>query len=440
MASISTYITNFSVSGIKNLKEKVSLQFYKKTLDKKINLQNTNIKAIYGCNGAGKSAIIHALKIYTDIIKNKEFLYKNETTIRLNELINKETKKLVLDVNFLVYDKQTLEIKGNFLHEISIYEEGGSYYVDDEILRKINSQSETLIFWSQRGRIIQSSFTDELNERTKNILIKRSVVDIFLNELENVKLIDDKDVFEKIFYFYANALNILIMTDEEDDHLYYIMNVIENRKKSDFRLLNTNVGKSQGFNPEAIKPSSITSYRVRYEDFEDFSEFLLDLEKFIKIFKKNLVRIIPDKKDNGDHFIVEPYFDYGNYRIHLEFESAGIKKLVNVYQILKAKQQGMIIAIDEFDSKINDVYLTVLLEYFVDNPKGQLLFTTHNTSPMEILRKCNHSIDFLSEKGKVTSWVKNGNYVPANLYKKGFIDGLPFNIFSFDFNDVLDEN
>ncbi len=71
MVSISTYITNFSVGGIKNLKEKVSLQFYKKTLDKKINLQNTNIKAIYGCNGAWKSAVIHALKIYTDTIKHK---------------------------------------------------------------------------------------------------------------------------------------------------------------------------------------------------------------------------------------------------------------------------------------------------------------------------------------------------------------------------------
>jgi hypothetical protein len=30
--------------------------------------------------------------------------------------------------------------------------------------------------------------------------------------------------------------------------------------------------------------------------------------------------------------------------------------------------------------------------------------------------------------GKLTSWTQIGNYSPAKLYKKGMVQGLPFNV------------
>ena len=52
---------------------------------------------------------------------------------------------------------------------------------------------------------------------------------------------------------------------------------------------------------------------------------------------------------------------------------------------------------------------------------------------MEILKKRNYSIDFLSDDSQITSWTKNGNYSVSKLYKEGMIDNSPFNIKDFDF-------
>lgn len=58
------YLLNISVSGIKNIKEEVRLDFYKKTVDKDFNPDKYRIKAIYGENGSGKSAMITIIIVY----------------------------------------------------------------------------------------------------------------------------------------------------------------------------------------------------------------------------------------------------------------------------------------------------------------------------------------------------------------------------------------
>ena len=62
------YLLNITVSGIKCIEEEVRLDFYKKIVDKKFDPDKYRIKAIYGENGSGKSAIITAIKIFQDII------------------------------------------------------------------------------------------------------------------------------------------------------------------------------------------------------------------------------------------------------------------------------------------------------------------------------------------------------------------------------------
>lgn len=44
-----------------------------------------------------------------------------------------------------------------------------------------------------------------------------------------------------------------------------------------------------------------------------------------------------------------------------EFESSGIKKLMNLFYYLDAASDGFIVFIDELDSEINDVYLDKII-------------------------------------------------------------------------------
>ena len=61
------YLLNFTVSGVKCIKEEVRLDFYKKTVDKNFDPEKYRVKAVYGENGSGKSALITAVKIFQDV-------------------------------------------------------------------------------------------------------------------------------------------------------------------------------------------------------------------------------------------------------------------------------------------------------------------------------------------------------------------------------------
>ena len=95
------YLLNITVSGIKCIEEEVRLDFYKKIVDKKFDPDKYRIKAIYGENGSGKSAIITAIKIFQDIICNSQYLSESKNQKLLDELINKKTHCYVFKCEFL---------------------------------------------------------------------------------------------------------------------------------------------------------------------------------------------------------------------------------------------------------------------------------------------------------------------------------------------------
>ena len=160
---------------------------------------------------------------------------------------------------------------------------------------------------------------------------------------------------------------------------------------------------------------------------------------FIRIFKPSLKEIIIDKKINGDKYLCRKILKYNNFEIDIEFESAGIKKLVKLYTILKQCSNGQIAFIDEMDANLHDVYFSKMIEFFKIDGKGQLCFTTHNLEPINILKDNNYSLDFLSNDSRLFSWKKNGNKSPLNNYINGLIPYSPFLVESFDFDILLDE-
>ena len=62
------YLLNVEISGVKSIKNKVKLDFYKKTVDKNFDSSQYRVKAIYGENGAGKSALVTAIQIYRELM------------------------------------------------------------------------------------------------------------------------------------------------------------------------------------------------------------------------------------------------------------------------------------------------------------------------------------------------------------------------------------
>lgn len=155
---------------------------------------------------------------------------------------------------------------------------------------------------------------------------------------------------------------------------------------------------------------------VHQDDINHYEAMILRLTQFIQLFKPNLSKILFDIKREGVFYRIDKIIVYGETQFDFEFESARIKKLVRLFELLEILvHKQSIVFIDELDSNINNVYLIKLVDFIQNYAKGQFVFTTHNVSPMNLLKKNKYSLDFMTIGGECVSYVRNGNYSPVNV-------------------------
>jgi hypothetical protein len=79
----------------------------------------------------------------------------------------------------------------------------------------------------------------------------------------------------------------------------------------------------------------------------------------------------------------------GDQKIPIRYESEGIKKIICILPIFIGafSDPSMTIAVDELDAGIFEYLLGEILRVFQDYGKGQLLFTSHNMRPLELLNQ-----------------------------------------------------
>lgn len=73
----------------------------------------------------------------------------------------------------------------------------------------------------------------------------------------------------------------------------------------------------------------------------------------------------------------------------LRYESDGVKKIISILQLFSEafNDRSMTIAIDEFDAGVFEYLLGEMLTIFEEYGKGQLIFTSHNLRPLEVINK-----------------------------------------------------
>ena len=115
-------------------------------------------------------------------------------------------------------------------------------------------------------------------------------------------------------------------------------------------------------NNDILNEISITRNLISKEKYAQFEKTIPRLYEFLHIFKSDLQAIEIDRKENQDFFVCDLVMVYDSYKIHAEYKSTGIKKLVRLFAYLNEMVRGRIVFIDEFDSNLHDVYLCALLK------------------------------------------------------------------------------
>ena len=432
---IPVYLLSLTMSGIKNIDKDITLNFYKKTINKDFDPEQYKVKAIYGENGSGKTAVVLGVQLLKDILLENNYLGDSANQKYLDEIINKKTKRFHIESEFLCRFNNNFNI---YKYSFSLVKnEIGKYVIAQEnlyIKSSLYATSKYKMLFEIADNEIRigneySYLFDTIRLATANLLGNMSLIDIMTGKLGDF----GKEVFiTHLAYLHLFATLLITSIDDTERH-----NKIQLRES---------VVISDVFEGRADLKGNVTpridwiignNRLVLKDNISDYETEVGKLKRFIKLFKHDLVDIEIDKKENNEVFDCSLIMVYDGYKVHVDFESTGIKKLIALFDYLSFAMDGKIVFIDEMDSNINDVYLCKIVEFFKLYGKGQLCFTTHSTSPMEVLKDSKNSIDFLSSDSRIVPWKKNGNYTPESLYRKGMIEYLPFNIEAEDFLGIL---
>ena len=445
------YLVNYSVKGIKTLDKLISLSFYKKVITKELDTQEYNIKGIYGMNGSGKSGIVTSVEILRNLLVDSGYLNNPIAQKNLDAIINKTLGELFIESDYIVKSEKKMSL---FRYSVTLTKDiTGKYVISHEKLSVRNALSKNermnTVFEVCNGEITalfksEDAFSKTLIIKTMNLLPMSSMCALFYGKVLLSVLgyneIKDKPLFIDMCKLYAFGKKLYVYLDESDNHKGYVaQNILgcstdEEKRLDEMHSLTINLMQMDN---HCLNVIAAVGNIVSKNNYPKFEKIVDKLYEFIHIFKADLQGIEIDKKENHELWVCDLVMNYGEDKIHAEYESTGIKKLIQLFAYLKEMAQGGIVFIDEFDSNLHDVYLCALLEYLMEYGEGQLCFTTHNVGPMDVLKRRKKSIDFLSEDHNIYAWTKCGHYSPSNLYRNGMIEGSPFNVDSLDFIGVF---
>ena len=424
------YLLEFRLKGIKNIEKEIAINFYKQDI-RKFNRDNYNVKGIFGRNGIGKTAIIKGIEILRNIVLDNDYLILKNSL--LNEMINKKLKKCHLSTEFLVVDEE--KRKHIFEHSIDLKLENGKIIITKEIINKKKLDrkeiSRTLII--ENGEINKSKSNyfkklDGIEKLSMNLLDRKSIVKLLVNDIvKGRKNRLESEKFEFI-YLYVLYSKINVFTHLEDSHYKMVSVNFENQNWLDKIYIDY-------INQEGKKRNILLKTK---EEINFLKKSLKRKEKFLKLFNPEIEKIEFEKKDFDEkYYEIEYIFCYKEYKINFEYESMGMKSLFRLFDVLDTVNNGGIVFVDEIDMSIHDLYLNRLIEFFAENGKGQFVFTAHNTSILDTLKKYKNSIDFVTEYQEIKPWIKNGNYSPRKQYLEGMLPNMPYNIEYYDFFEIF---
>ena len=376
----------------------------------------SDILGLYGQNGSGKSALIEAIRIMQFALSGRRI------PSMFSDFISVETKKSDLEFHFdmqwpngqiaeVVYKLSlTLsESDDDEEHDYSKDEPTNPYRKEFEKY-KIQISSENLSFKtiapekSNKKAIFDTSSSRTPYKYTpslKNIL-NEEVWKTLVPELEvkkriaatesrsaifsSLKLFSDKGNQNAIEYMITNELNL---------YSTGYLTVIGTRSYGIVQLGGLPLFDGTGgyslpisYDGVALPKDVVPQFK---KDIESLNSVIGTIIPGTKISVKELGPMVFKNKEGIQVVLICTHEkeDGSIISIPVHYESDGIKRIISfLFALINAfNQKSFTLVIDEIDSGIFEYLLGELLQAFEESGRGQLIFTSHNLRPLEVISK-----------------------------------------------------
>ena len=386
----------------------------------------SDVLGIYGQNGSGKTALIHAIAILKSALDGKpvgrdaayyiaqgkpcsvlsavfslqrgrrSYRLEYEAVLKRGETSSEEVDS-VMGCTGELPGQTAGRVVGIIAGESLKYSEAegenwksrktlGEWRQDGELL----SPKKSLSILSETG----SSAIDDLR-LAKKLSLRQGTSFLFSEDMERVVMrLDESNPFRQI---------LPSLREYAHQNLYII-------GSGGWGAISLNKGLPFHFRveepmvPGSGKNISMGAVLFRLDSPTVFpNDFCPLLEKAIISLNEILFQIVPGMRlklrrlgtqilsDGREAVVTEPVTtrEGTGQQIPLRYESEGIKKIISMLGMYMAAYRSPVItlAIDELDAGIHEYLLGELLAIFQEGGKGQLIFTSHNLRPLERLDK-----------------------------------------------------
>lgn len=383
--------------------------FTKKDGWTKYNLDSSDVIGIYGQNGSGKTSIIQALILLRMAVLGDKFSLPSKEFQKyiLEDYITKGKDNIKLISRFLISDGNESKIIEYVLSFIlkqtsdSSVNQRNLVFLDAEEINILNtdlSSTDLSLKYSQNSKQIFEpiSLYNQIIESKPELAVTFQVCKV-LSEKEcssylfnpEMQKIYQSSMFSEIYSYlkcfrkYINDDFCIITKDFMDltsqNLLPLALQSDESRVGSFINFIGISLRGAQ-----FIEQKKLHIYKALIEELNTvINSIIPDMQLEMKTLRSEL----SNNNQTGD--VIEVVSIRNGQEIPLHYESEGIKKLLTILNLLiyMHNNPNVFVAIDELDASIFEYLLGEILSMLTESGKGQLIFTSHNLYPLELLEK-----------------------------------------------------
>lgn len=359
-------------------------------------LMRSEILGIYGQNGSGKTSFVDAMWIVKHLISGQElpknagdYIFEKEETATIKLGFDMSQENHIYQIFYEVEIERTNENKARVIKEYLAYKEfsEGDWTSKAGIIDYQLENKEYMFKPVKNYRLLTSKNADVQIDLgvAKKMSEKNSTSFIFGAELEEI--IRKSDGFKSYtdiilaMKHYAK-LNLFIIKNRHSGMIN--MNLLI---PFSFRLLDEKKVTQGDLAIGLLKPSVVPEevYNVVVKIIDQMNIVLETIVPGLNIGLKNHGKQLTD--DGSEGIRIELISIREDIRVPLKYESDGIKKIISILSTLITmfNNPTVCMVVDELDAGIFEYLLGEILQIISENGKGQLIFTSHNLRPLEML-------------------------------------------------------
>lgn len=386
------------------------------------------IIGIYGQNGSGKTALVDAMSILKYVLLGKslpentyDYILQTSSSSELKFIfyIEQEKEKYLVFYDFELSKTKNESVKitrenlsykkyreGTWKSKSGIIDYDVRY---KDVVFKPLKNFKMLIVNDEQNKI-ELSVSKKLSERNLNSFIFSAETEEIINKCE--KFSEYTNIITALKY-YADV-NLFIINNNHTGMIN--MNLII---PFSFRLSNgesiTRGDLSIGISKPSVVPEKVFQVVDKLINQMNIvlETIIPGLSIGIKKYGKQLI------EDGSEGIRMELVSVRGEFKIPLKYESDGIKKIISILSTMIAmyNNRSICMVVDELDAGIFEHLLGEILKIISEGGKGQLIFTSHNLRPLEVLDSNSLIFTTTNPKNRYIRFanVKNNNNL-RNIY------------------------